>query len=110
MRPSYGSNGRLGLSNPPPVLVLSLENSHLNGESDQVDVILRSAPITIESWYPDGKIRVATVALTFNEIVQKSGGSGKGSTVTFIDRKSFVEHGKSYKRHGIGGSFATGGI
>jgi len=107
MMPEYGVGGRLGNTNPPQILTLVFPNSKLGGKggslTDAVSVILRAAPITYESWFPDGTPRVATVALTFNEIVQTPSGSGQKSTtsVEFISRDGFVSGAEKYKSRGL---------
>jgi len=107
MMPKYGKGGRLGQTDPPKILTLVFPNTKLGGKggalSDAVTVILRSAPITYESWFPDGSPRVATVQLTFNEIVQTPSGSGqtKTTSVEFIGRDGFEKGGARYKNPGL---------
>lgn len=103
MLPKYGKGGRLGETDPPKILTLALPNTKLAGNSDLITVILRSAPITYESWFPNGQPRVATVQLTFNEIVQSSSGSGQSSStkVTFIGRDNFESGGDKYRFRGL---------
>jgi len=78
MMPNYGQGGALGATSPPPILNLVFPGTRLGGggasASDSIEVILRSAPITYESWYPTGRPRLATVSLTFSEVVQTTGG------------------------------------
>lgn len=102
MMPSYDAGGRLGNTSPPEILTLVFPNTRLGGDSNLIQVILRSAPITIESWYPNGEPRVATVQLTFSEIVQ-SPGSGDQSAVRvkFIGRDRFAEQGSKYRLRGV---------
>jgi len=101
LRPRYQSGGRLGVVSPPPKLTLVFPGTSLNGTSDLITVILRSAPVTIESWFPDGQPRVATVDLTFNEIVQSSSGQGDTTSVEFIGRDNFAEAGRGYRFRGL---------
>lgn len=102
MLPSYDTGGRLGNTDPPKILTLVFPNTKLGGSTDMIDVILRSAPIQIESWFPNGQPRVATVNLQFNEIVQVSGGQGPNNTrVKFISRDNFASEGDKYKFRGI---------
>lgn len=103
MMPLYKSGGRLGDTEPPQILTLAFPGTNLGGTTDMIQVILRSAPITIESWFPSGQIRVATVTLTFNEIVQSSGGSGESSStrVQFIGRDVFETEANKYKFRGL---------
>lgn len=106
MMPQYGAGGRLGQTDPPKILTLVFPNSKIGGKgrlSDAVTVILRSAPITYESWFPDGTPRVATVALTFNEIVQTPSGSGQnsGTKIEFIGRDAFEGGSANYRNRGL---------
>ena len=108
MMPKYGKGGRLGEVDPPKILTLVFPKTKLGGSqggalTDAVTVILRSAPITYESWFPDGQPRVATVQLTFNEIVQTPSGSGQSQTtqVQFIGRDAFEQGGRGYKNRGF---------
>lgn len=102
MLPSYDQGGRLGNTDPPKILTLVFPNTKLGGSTDMIDVILRSAPIQIESWFPNGQPRVATVNLQFNEIVQVAGGQGPNNTrVKFIGREAFASEGEKYKFRGI---------
>lgn len=111
MLPEYSKGGRLGETTPPPILTLVFPNTRLAGTSDLLQVILRSAPITIESWYPNGQIRVATVTLTFNEVVQSPSGGGQSSAtrVQFIGRDNFEVEGRKYRHRGIADSTFVGG-
>jgi hypothetical protein len=103
-RPSYGIGGSLGAVDPPKILTLAFPGTKLNGTSSTLTVILKSAPITIESWFPDGQIRVATVDLTFNEVVQTpSGDANSGSKINFrdVDRRRFIQDGQNYRFRGL---------
>lgn len=102
MLPNYDSGGRLGNTDPPKILTLVFPNTKLGGSTDLINVILRSAPIQIESWFPNGQPRVATVNLQFNEIVQVAGGQGPNNTrVKFISRSEFASESDKYKFRGI---------
>jgi len=103
MLPKYGKGGRLGETDPPKILMLVFPNTKLAGNSDLITVILRSAPVTYESWYPNGQPRIATVQLTFNEIVQSASGGGQSSStkVTFIGRNNFETGGDNYRYRGL---------
>ena len=110
MMPKYSQGGRLGETDPPKILTLVFPNTKLAGSSDLIQVILKSAPITIESWFPNGEIRVATVQLTFSEIVQSAGGGQANSTkVTFIGRDDFETEGNNYRFRGLSDRPFTGG-
>lgn len=102
MLPDYSKAGRLGETDPPKTLTLVFPNTKLAGKTDLITVILRSAPVTYESWYPNGQPRIATVQLTFNEIVQSPSGSGSnGTKVRFIGRKDFVAGSETYRFRGL---------
>lgn len=112
MMPEYSSAGRLGETSPPKILTLAFPGTKLGGTTDMIQVILRSAPIIIESWFPNGEPRVATVQLTFNQVVQTSSGGKQASTtrVKFIGRKTFETEGQNYRFRGISDRpFSVGG-
>lgn len=101
---SYGKGQAHGINNlvsPPKKLWLVLENTGLGGNTDDVLVILRSAPVTYESWFPNGKPRIVVVACTFTEIVQRTGGQNKSSDIQFIGREVFERDGEFYKFRGV---------
>jgi len=111
MRASYNAGGLLGLTSAPQILTLVIPGTKLNGKTDSVNVILRSAPITIESWFPDGQIRVATVDLTFSEIIQHANttSEGAGSSVKFTGREGFASAAANYQFRGLADSSSIGG-
>jgi len=102
LRPYYNGNGsRLGTTDPPPILRMSFPGTWLNGINGSVlSVICRNAPVTYEAWFPNGEPRVATVDLTFSEIVQEPG--AQRATVKFIDAKRFKDLAIKYKPSGNG--------
>jgi len=59
-------------------------------------VILRSAPATVTSWFPDGSPKIASVSLQFNEVVQRSSARG-GAPIRYVDSKDFAGRGKRYR-------------
>lgn len=86
---------------PPKRFYLTLENTRLGGDRDEILVVLRDAPITYQAWFPNGTPRVVEVACTFQEIVQHgSAADSTGSQITFIGRSSFEKTGKNYKYRG----------
>jgi hypothetical protein len=111
MMPKYSAGGRLGETRPPKILTLVFPNTRLGGSSDLIQVILRSAPITIESWFPNGQPRIATVQMTFNEVVQSPNGGGQSSAtrVQFIGRDDFESEGNKYKFRGLADRPFVGG-
>lgn len=105
MLPDYPQGGAQGLTKPPQILTLVFPGTKLNGSDDMINVILRSAPIIYEAWFPDGQPRVAVANLTFNEVVQQPTGSntgrGSGSNVKFIGRGRFSKAAENYKVRGL---------
>lgn len=100
MLPKYNSEAKIGEANPPPILYLALRGTQLAGSGsggEVIRVILRSAPITYEAWFPNGRPRIATVDLTLSEIVQYSGAT---PSVQFIDRRNFEN--TKYNFRGVG--------
>jgi hypothetical protein len=74
---------------------------------DAVRVLLMGAPIRIESWFPNGTPRIATVNFTFKEVVQQNG--GRMTSITYIGAERHQDLGRRYKYDGnIGNTAATG--
>lgn len=110
MMADYGKGGEQGLIKAPQFLTLVVPGTKLSGNSDSVSVILRSAPITMEAWFPDGQIRVASVDLTFSEIVQStSQGDSSGSSIRFRGRQEYTKAGQDYKFRGLPNRPSIGG-
>lgn len=103
MLPSYGNQEGSGISSrtrPPRKLHLTLEGLGIGGEDeDTILVILRSAPITYESSFPNGHPRVVEVSITVSQIVQHTR-SGPGSSIQFIGRDAFESDGRNYQYKG----------
>jgi len=102
MMADYGTqaSGLNSLASPPKKLWLVLEGSLLGGTDDAILVVLRSAPITYESWFPNGHPRMVQVSCTFDEIVQHSS-AGKGqSSIKYIGRTPFEQDGRNYRYRG----------
>jgi len=102
---SYGKEGQAGgglnnLASPPKKLWLVLEGTGLGGNKDEVLVILRSASVTYEAWFPNGKPRIVAMSLTFAEIVQRSTEAQGKSSIQFIGREVFERDGGFYKYRG----------
>lgn len=92
--PDYdaGSTPNSGLSaKPPQKLILVLPGTKLGraDDDDGILCIMRSANVTMESWFPSGELRSATVALRFSEIVQNTAGQGNVSNIRYIGRRSY---------------------
>lgn len=85
-----------GIAQPPQKLVLVLPGTRLGRRpgSDGILCILLRADATIESWFPTGQIRSATVSLEFAEVVQTA--DGEGSNIKFIGANEFTESAKRY--------------
>lgn len=83
---------------PPRKLVLVLPGTKLGRKDgdDGILCIMRSANVTMESWFPSGELRAATVSLRFSEIVQRSAGSGNVSNITYISQRSYDELAQKY--------------
>jgi len=99
-RGDYPNDSLNQATKPPKRLWLVLENSGLGGNTDSVLTILKSAPVTYEAWFPNGKPRIATVQLTFAEVVQKSGGDGEASQIAYLGQSSFAQAGAKYRYRG----------
>jgi len=89
--PNYISNDTGTVAKPPKKLILVLPGTGLGrGELDDgILCVLRSAPVTIESWFPGGDIRSASVSLRFSEIVQRSAGGGNVSNIKYIGAQAY---------------------
>jgi len=135
MMPTYGDSSSLnGNITPPRRLILAFPGTGLGGGGgsnrnkptgsfqgtanraaglgqtstyDAVTVLLFSAPITIESWFPDGAPRVATVQLTFKEVIQRN--SGGATSISYVGATPFKDLGVGYKYDGRIDSIATAG-
>ena len=102
MMADYGTqaNGLNSLASPPKKLWLVLEGTLLGGTDDAILVVLRSAPITYESWFPNGHPRIVQVSLTFDQIVQHSAAGQGQSSIKYIGRTPFEQDGANYKFRG----------
>jgi len=102
MMADYGTqaSGLNSLASPPKKLWLVLEGSLLGGTDDAILVVLRSAPITYESWFPNGHPRMVQVSLTFDEIVQHSSAGRGQSSIKYIGRTPFEQDGRNYQYRG----------
>ena len=109
MMPEYKKGGRLGETNPPQILTLAFPGTNLGGNTDLINVILRSAPVTYESWFPNGEPRIASVQLTFNEIIQSQTGGEKATRVHFKSRSELTAKAEGYKLRGLADRPFAGG-
>lgn len=86
-----------GITKPPKKLVLVLPGTRL-GRSDSADGILcimKAANVTMESWFPSGELRSASVALEFAEIVQYT--QGEGTNIRYIGAEAYTDLARSYQ-------------
>jgi len=101
LRGDYPDGSLNQAAKPPKRMYLTLENTRLGGDRDEILVVLREAPITYQAWFPNGTPRVVEVNCTFQEVVQHgSATDSEGSQITFIGRSSFEKTGKDYKYRG----------
>jgi hypothetical protein len=85
--PTY--NNPIGITKPPKKLILVLPGTKL-GRKDSGDgilCILKSANVTMESWFPTGELRAASVSLQFSEIIQHT--SGEGTNIKYIGAEEY---------------------
>jgi hypothetical protein len=100
-RGDYAQSGDNKATKPPRRMWLCLEGSGLGGNTDAILTILKSAPITYEAWFPNGTPRVATVQLTFAEVIQRSGSAdSETSQIAYLGSSSFVTSASKYKYRG----------
>lgn len=101
--PRYSENSsRKGIVKAPGRLVLVLPNTSLGraeGEDGVLCVLLR-ADVTMESWFPSGRLRAATVALEFAEVIQHS--DGEGSLIRYIGADQYDDLARQYTISGRG--------
>lgn len=86
--PTYGADQ--GVAKPPRKLVLVLPQTKL-GRAESADGILcimKSASVTMESWFPSGELRSASVSLEFAEIIQYT--QGEGSNIKYIGAEAYT--------------------
>jgi hypothetical protein len=92
--PSY--NSPKGITKPPKKLILVLPGTKL-GRADNVDgilCILKAANVTMESWFPSGELRAASVGLQFSEIIQYTAGSG--TAIRYIGAETYDKLANKY--------------
>jgi hypothetical protein len=92
--PDYSS----GDTRPPRKLVLVLPGTKLGrtNTEDGILCIMRSAAVTMESWFPSGELRAASVALRFSEIIQHSTASGV-SKIKYIGAEKYADLAERYQ-------------
>ena len=94
--PSYPSNE--DIAKPPRKLILVLPGTKLGRgpEDDGILCIMRGASVTMESWFPNGELRAASVSLRFSEVVQRSSGAGNASAIKYIGAEAYTALAKHY--------------
>ena len=96
--PTYEDGvNEVGVTKPPKKLVLVLPGTKL-GRGDAADgilCILKAANVTMESFFPSGELRAATVALTFAEVVQMTTAGG-GSQIKYIGAEAYTDLANKY--------------
>jgi len=71
------SGGLNALARPPRRYYLVMEGTGLGGgTNDAVLCVVRSAPITYEAWFPNGRPRIVEAAVTVSEVVQSASQDG----------------------------------
>jgi hypothetical protein len=96
--PSYNTQlASKGTTKPPKKLILVLPGTKLGRaeDADGVLCILKSANVTMESWFPSGELRAASVALQFAEIVQYT--SSSVSNIRYIGSEAYTALANTYK-------------
>ena len=92
--PTY--NSPQGITKPPKKLVLVLPGTKL-GRAENVDgilCILKAANVTMESWFPSGELRSASVGLQFSEIIQYT--AGEGTAIRYIGAEKYDDLADKY--------------
>lgn len=96
--PTYGEqSASKGITKPPKKVVLVLPGTKL-GRADGADgvlCILKGANVTMESFFPSGELRAASVALQFAEIIQYTKGSG--TNIRYIGAETYDGLAKTYQ-------------
>lgn len=88
---------------PPRKLILVLPGTRLGRKkgSDGILCILRSASVTMESFFPNGEIRAASVSLRFSETIQRSTGDGQVSQIKSIGSQEYDALARLYQLNGV---------
>jgi hypothetical protein len=118
MYPKYTQDRDLNskLSSPlaPPVCRMYLPNSGIHGTTnsgvlvvDSVDCIMTQCDVVYDTFYRNGKQRITTVNLTFNETIQTGGANWKfadGAAFNRAWRDAMTIRGSSVRPYNIKGS------
>lgn len=69
--PEYETQGKVGLSIPPPICLLTVPGTQLNESGgDTIWTVVTGCDVRYRKAFPDGKPRLVTVSMTFRQIVQ----------------------------------------
>jgi len=95
--PKYQS----GIAKAPPKLHLVLPRTLIGGNRDDILCFLKSCRVVYESWFPNGRPRLVTVALEFIETVQRMTANAQSSSIKFLDGEElFKNSAQNYKYRG----------
>jgi len=102
IRGDYFAGGLNQAVKAPPRLWLVIPGTSLGGDATggAILTVLKSAPVTYDAWFPSGRPRSASVALTFTEVVQRLEGDDDVSRITYIGRSSFKNVAANYNYRG----------
>ena len=98
--PAVGQ-AKAGLIIPPKKVVLVLPGTNIGRlqGNDSILCILKSADVTMESFFPSGEIRAATVSLEFAEIIQST--TGQGTRIRPIGAEAYAGLASRYLLTGV---------
>lgn len=100
--PDYVENETSGrFARPPKKVVLVLPGTNLGRgqDADGILCIMRGASVTMESWFPSGQLRSATVSLRFSEVVQRTNGQGNVSNIKYIGSQEYRAMARKYTQN-----------
>jgi hypothetical protein len=103
----HNTAAKSGITEPPRKLMLVLPGTSL-GRATGVDgilCILMSADVTMESFFPSGEIRAATVSLEFAETIQYT--VGQGTQIRYIGADSYKALASQYTLAGTAQNFSS---
>lgn len=94
--PKYPEGSKDGVTEPPPRLRLCFPGTNIGGNTDGILCFLKSAKITYESCFPDGRPRVVTMGLEFIETIQNVASGENSSNIIPIGRSAFEDRAAKY--------------
>lgn len=86
--PTYRAGGAIGVIEHPPLLNLVFPGMYLGHSKEPVLVTLREASFNTLKWFPDGRPRIMTASLSFQESIQFL--SDQGPAVRFVGSDAFI--------------------